>query len=86
MSTPNPEEIRRIAEERMRGWAEKIIEAGATPCFAVAVGHGARSGEITVCIADADDVVDQQIADIATAVASQLQGKHGRGRPGKRRR
>ena len=64
-----------ITRDRFRSWTRVLTEHTATPALCVAIGHGAREGEIhLVCVEDLS--TDQIVAFLKHAIR-QLERKGG---------
>ena len=65
MSGPDRATIEKINQERLASWGRRLAENHATPLLLVGVGHGARSGQINLCVCAEDLPVEDVRAMVA---------------------
>jgi hypothetical protein len=52
MAGPSKEKLEAIVLERLSRWGVRMGEENSTPVLLLGVGHGDRSGQLTVCITE----------------------------------
>ncbi len=50
MGGPTAEQLKEWNRERLDLWAARMLQENSTPVLLLGVGHGAKSGQLTVCI------------------------------------